>query len=137
MTDTYFMYHTRRGNASPHEGRTAIDRDKSTVRSDRDLAVYAISVAGELTGVDPQMLRVYETRGLVTPARTSGGTRRYSARDLDRIDRITMYLATGLNLAGIERVFVLEAEAEDLRDRVRRLGGRPPRQAEPRSTPYS
>jgi MerR family transcriptional regulator/heat shock protein HspR len=109
----------------------------STVRSDRDLAVYAISVAGELTGVDPQMLRVYETRGLVTPARTSGGTRRYSARDLDRIDRITMYLATGLNLAGIERVFVLEAEAEDLRDRVRRLGGRPPRQAEPRSTPYS
>ena len=137
MTDTYFMYHTKRRQCKSHEGRTAIDRDKSTVRSDRDLAVYAISVAGELTGVDPQMLRVYETRGLVTPARTSGGTRRYSARDLDRIDRITMYLATGLNLAGIERVFVLEAEAEDLRDRVRRLGGRPPRQAEPRSTPYS
>jgi MerR family transcriptional regulator, heat shock protein HspR len=94
-------------------------------------------VAGELTGVDPQMLRVYESRGLLTPTRTSGGTRRYSARDIDRIDRITMYLATGLNLAGIERVFVLEAEADDLRDRVRRLGGHPPRQAEPRSAPSS
>src|SRR5829696_4823401 len=58
------------------------------------------------------MLRLYESRGLLTPARTSGGTRRYSARDIDRIDRITMYLATGLNLAGIERVFVLEAEVD-------------------------
>ena len=87
--------------------------------------MYAISVAGELTGVDPQMLRAYESRGLLTPARTDGGTRRYSERDLERIGRITMYLEAGLNLAGIERVFVLEAEAEDLRDQVRGLGGRP------------
>jgi len=92
-----------------------------------DLALYAISVAGELTGVDPQMLRVYESRGLLTPSRTDGGTRRYSERDIDRIDRITMYLEAGLNLAGIERVFVLEAETEDLRDQVRELGGRPRR----------
>jgi MerR family transcriptional regulator/heat shock protein HspR len=95
--------------------------------NDPGRAVYAISVAGELTGVDPQMLRVYESRGLVTPARTSGGTRRYSERDIERIDRITMYLEAGLNLAGIERVFDLEADTDDLRDQVRELGGRPRR----------
>ena len=93
--------------------------------SDPDRALYAISVAAELTGVDPQMLRIYETRGLLTPVRTEGGTRRYSGRDIDRIERIAMYLDAGLNLAGIERVFALEAETDDLRDHVRRLGGRP------------
>jgi DNA-binding transcriptional MerR regulator len=73
------------------------------------------------------MLRVYENRGLLTPARTDGGTRRYSDRDIERIGRITMYLDAGLNLAGIERVFVLEAESDDLRDQVRELGGSPRR----------
>lgn len=73
------------------------------------------------------MLRIYETRGLLTPTRTDGGTRRYSERDLERVERITMYLAAGLNLAGIERVFVLEGEADQLRAQVRSLGGRPPR----------
>jgi len=69
--------------------------------SDPDRALYAISVAGELTGVDPQMLRIYENRGLLTPFRTEGGTRRYSGRDIARIERIAMYLDAGLNLAGI------------------------------------
>ena len=73
------------------------------------------------------MLRVYESRGLLAPARTDGGTRRYSERDIDRIDRITMYLDAGLNLAGIERVFILEADSDYLRDQVRELGGRPRR----------
>jgi DNA-binding transcriptional MerR regulator len=82
-------------------------------------------VASELTGVDPQMLRVYERRGLLEPERTDGGTRRYSDRDIDRIDRIVMYLEAGLNLAGIERVLVLEAHAEALSDQVRELGGTP------------
>jgi len=93
--------------------------------NDPDRALYAISVAGELTGVDPQMLRLYESRGLVSPARTDGGTRRYSERDIERIDRISMYLAGGLNLAGIERVFSLEADTDLLRDQVRALGGTP------------
>jgi MerR family transcriptional regulator/heat shock protein HspR len=88
--------------------------------------LYAISVAGELTGVDPQMLRIYETRGLLTPVRTDGGTRRYSGRDIERIDRITRYLAAGLNLAGIAQVFALEAETERLRDEVERLRGLDP-----------
>ncbi|HET9999012.1 MAG TPA: MerR family transcriptional regulator [Nocardioides sp.] len=97
--------------------------------SDPDRAVYAISVAAELTGVDPQMLRIYETRGLLTPVRTDGGTRRYSGRDIDRIHRIARYLEAGLNLAGIERVLALEAETDDLREHVRRLGGRPRRRS--------
>ena len=83
--------------------------------------LYAISVAGELTGVDPQMLRIYENRGLLHPVRTGGGTRRYSGRDIERIDRITMFLAAGLNLAGIAHVFALEAETERLRDEIERL----------------
>jgi MerR family transcriptional regulator/heat shock protein HspR len=88
---------------------------------DVDRALYAISVAGELTGVDPQMLRIYESRGLVAPHRTEGGTRRYSGRDLDRINRITMFIAAGLNLAGIEHVFALEAENDRLRVENRAL----------------
>jgi DNA-binding transcriptional MerR regulator len=103
------------------EGRASINATQRSLGR----AVYAISVASELTGVDPQMLRIYESRGLLAPARTSGGTRRYSDRDIQRVERITMYLQAGLILAGIERVFVLEAETDDLRDQVRGLGGRP------------
>ena len=122
MSDTDFMYHKSEPEIKPGRSTTV---DTPTGHSER--AVYAISVAGELTGVDPQMLRVYESRGLLKPARTDGGTRRYSGRDITRIERITMYLEAGLNLAGIERVFVLEAETDDLRDQVRELGGRPRR----------
>jgi MerR family transcriptional regulator/heat shock protein HspR len=77
-------------------------------------AVYPISVASELSGVDPQMLRTYEQRGLLSPFRTDGGTRRYSRDDLVRIADITRLLGEGLNLAGIGQVL-------QLRDRTRRL----------------
>lgn len=90
-----------------------------------DQALYAISVAGELTGVDPQMLRIYEARGLLDPARTGGGTRRYSSRDIERIQRITMFLAAGLNLAGIAQVFTLENETQRLRAELEALRCRP------------
>jgi hypothetical protein len=121
MADIDFMYHAAALKCKRHVEEKTVDPRSN----DPDLAVYAISVASQLTGVDPQMLRIYESRGLLTPARTDGGTRRYSDRDIERVDRITMYLGAGLNLAGIERVFVLEAEAVDLRDQVRELGGRP------------
>jgi MerR family transcriptional regulator/heat shock protein HspR len=85
---------------------------------DLDRALYGISVAAELTGVNPQMLRAYEARGLIEPFRTTGGTRRYSGRDLAAVDRITTLLAAGLNLAGIDRVLQLEAETRQLRDEV-------------------
>jgi DNA-binding transcriptional MerR regulator len=76
--------------------------------------VYGISVAAELVGLDPQSLRLYEQRGLLEPARTEGGTRRYSADDLDRLRRIAELLGAGLNLAGIARVLDLEADNADL-----------------------
>ncbi len=125
------MYHTSQAKRKSEQGSRAIS---SRTRSP-DLAVYAISAASELTGVDPQMLRVYERRGLLSPARTDGGTRRYSDRDIDRIDRIATYLAAGLNLAGIERVLFLEAETDQLRDQVRGLGGSPRRQVTGRVAP--
>jgi MerR family transcriptional regulator/heat shock protein HspR len=90
-------------------------------------ALYSISVTAELTGVQPQMLRVYETRGLLSPYRTEGGTRRYSGRDLDRIDEITSLLEAGLNLAGIEHVLELRAETFRLRQEIDRLRARKPR----------
>jgi MerR family transcriptional regulator, heat shock protein HspR len=80
-----------------------------------DQGVCGISLAAELTGVQPQALRVYETRGLLAPARTAGGTRRYSANDLDRVRRISVLLEAGLNLAGIRHVLELEAETAELR----------------------
>ena len=85
-----------------------------------DRAVYSISVAAELTDVQPQTLRGYEAKGLLTPYRTAGGTRRYSSNDLDRIRRVTTLLAAGLNLTGIRHVLALEAETADLRDQLRR-----------------
>ncbi|MDT5129028.1 MAG: MerR family transcriptional regulator, heat shock protein HspR [Mycobacterium sp.] len=81
--------------------------DESSSRSQR--GVYGISVTSELSGVGPQTLRLYESRGLLTPARTEGGTRRYSDDDLDRLARITELLASGVNLAGVAQILGLEA----------------------------
>jgi MerR family transcriptional regulator, heat shock protein HspR len=76
--------------------------------------VYGISVASELSGVDPQTLRLYERRGLLTPARTDGGTRRYSDDDLDRLQRITGLVAQGVNIAGILQILSLEHRNTEL-----------------------
>lgn len=80
--------------------------------------VYGITVAAELVDMDPQSLRLYERRGLLRPARTAGGTRRYSADDLSRLHRIGQLLACGLNLAGIALVLELEADIAELRARL-------------------
>ena len=80
----------------------------------RDHAVYVISVAAELAGMHPQTLRIYERRGLVRPARTQGGNRRYSDVDIDRLHRISELAGEGMNLEGIRRVMALEAEVERL-----------------------
>lgn len=79
-------------------------------------AVYVISVAAELTGVHPQTLRIYERKGLLDPARTVGGSRRYSELDLERLRRIQDLTNAGLNLEGVRRVMELEAEVAQLRD---------------------
>ena len=77
-------------------------------------AVYVISVAAELAGMHPQTLRIYERRGLLDPARTSGGNRRYSEADVDLLLRIAQLTTDGLNLAGVKRVLALEAEVSRL-----------------------
>jgi len=83
-----------------------------------DRAVYVISVAAELAGVHPQTLRIYERKGLVLPARTDGGSRRYSDDDIDQLRRIQSLTDQGLNLAGVKRVLQLEQELLALRDQL-------------------
>ena len=80
-----------------------------------DRGVYVISVAAELAGVHTQTLRIYERRGLLDPARTGGGSRRYSQRDIDRLRRIHELTESGLNLAGVKAVMELEEEVARLR----------------------
>ncbi len=78
-------------------------------------AVYVISVAAELAGVHPQTLRIYERKGLLAPARTRGGSRRYSDDDIRRLRHIQSLTESGLNLAGVKRVIALEAQLADAR----------------------
>ena len=85
------------------------DEDRAT------RAVYVISVAAELAGVHPQTLRIYERRGLVGPARTGGGSRRYSDQDIALLRRIQQLTADGHNLEGVRRILELETENEVLR----------------------
>ena len=84
--------------------------------------VYMISVAAELAGMHPQTLRIYETRGLITPKRSPKNTRLYSADDVERLRRIQeLTTELGMNLAGVEKVFELEEEMERMRRRMRAL----------------
>ncbi|WP_241383671.1 MerR family transcriptional regulator [Rhodococcus sp. CH91] len=102
--------------------------------------VYGISVAAELSGLDPQTLRLYERRGLLRPARTAGGTRRYSDNDLEVVQRIVELVASGVNIAGIARILELESANAALRDDNTRLraalsGESPSRAARSRTSP--
>ncbi len=84
-------------------------------------AVYVISVAAELAGVHPQTLRIYERKGLVEPARTGGGSRRYSEADIALLRKIQSLTDAGLNLSGVKRVLDLEAEVDRLQGEITRL----------------
>jgi len=90
-------------------------------RSSETRAVYVISVAAELSGVHPQTLRIYERKGLLEPGRTSGGSRRFSDADLERLARIQELTQAGLNLEGVKRVLALEAEVERLQQQIDQL----------------
>ena len=97
-------------------------------RESRNKPLYMISVAAELTGMHPQTLRVYEQKGLVTPGRSRGNTRLYSQADIDRLELISKLTDEGINLAGVvriidmrERADQLEAECEELREKVRKM----------------
>ena len=97
-------------------------------QADRDKPLYMISVAAELTGMHPQTLRVYESKGLVNPKRSGGNTRLYSRSDIERLELINQLTDEGINLAGVVRILDMkeraekrEAEIEELRARVRQL----------------
>lgn len=83
--------------------------------------LFSISVAAELAGLHPQTLRIYEREGLLDPARSHGGTRRYSMYDLDRLREITTLMSSGLNLAGVRLVLELQQETRRLQAEVERL----------------
>ena len=85
------------------------------------LGVYSISVAAELAGLHPQTLRIWEREGLLEPARSAGGTRRYSQHDITRLQEITALTSDGLNLAGIRRVLALQEETRQLHAEIARL----------------
>jgi DNA-binding transcriptional MerR regulator len=104
----------------------SVPEDDPLARSAR--GVYGISVASELSGIDPQTLRLYERRGLFTPARTDGGTRRYSDADLDLLARISDLVTQGINIAGIAQILhlqhrnsALESDNSDLKSENARL----------------
>ena len=79
-----------------------------------DAAVFVISVAAELTGLHPQTLRTYERMGLITPGRTGGGGRRYSARDIDLLREISDLTSSGIGIEGVRRILELENRLEAL-----------------------
>jgi MerR family transcriptional regulator/heat shock protein HspR len=94
-------------------------RESAAERARR--AVYVISVAAELTGVHPQTLRIYERRGLLDPARTGGGSRRYSEDDINQLRRIQELTAEGVNLEGVRRILELETELARVRAELERV----------------
>src|ERR687885_1498437 len=97
-----------------------------STRENRDVdpsrGVYMISVAADLAGMHPQTLRIYESRGLITPKRSPKNTRLYSPQDVERLRRIQELTSElGMNLAGVEKVFELEEELDRMRKRMRSL----------------
>ena len=90
--------------------------------TERERPRYMISVAADLVGMHPQTLRIYESRGLISPKRSSGNTRLYSQEDVDRLRRIQELTSElGMNLAGVERVFELEDQMNRMQERMRRI----------------
>ncbi|WP_457973694.1 MerR family transcriptional regulator [Arthrobacter sp. D1-17] len=95
-----------------------------------DRGLYAISVVAELLGTGQQNIRLYERRGLLTPERTSGGTRQYSEADLLVLRRIGELLDEGLNLAGVAKVLELEVDNAKLRRQLERARARNQKQSD-------
>ncbi|HEX3510517.1 MAG TPA: helix-turn-helix transcriptional regulator [Solirubrobacteraceae bacterium] len=97
-------------------------RAMTRVKVETDRGVFMISVAAELANMHPQTLRMYESRGLIEPKRSPKGTRLYSQEDVERLRRIQeMTAELGLNLAGVERVMRLEAEIDEMQNRIEQI----------------
>jgi MerR family transcriptional regulator, heat shock protein HspR len=103
----------------------AIRRTRISASVDSERGVFMISVAAELAEMHPQTLRMYEARGLIEPQRSPKGTRLYSHSDVERLRRIQELTSDGgMNLAGVEKVFELEAQLERMRRKVSSLEAR-------------
>ena len=102
--------------------REAVDEARRLAIEAEERAVYIISVAAELAGVHPQTLRIYERKGLLQPQRTSGNTRRYSERDIARLQLIQeLTQRRGVNLAGVKLIMEMQAELDAMRQRTDEL----------------
>ena len=89
---------------------------------ERDEPVYAIGIVARILGVHQQTLRNYERWGLVSPARSPGGTRYYSQADVDRLQKIREWMEIlGINRAGVEVMTRLLKRIEELERRVESL----------------
>ena len=103
----------------------AVRRTRITAGVDYERGVFMISVAAELAEMHPQTLRMYEARGLIEPKRSPKGTRLYSHSDVERLRRIQeLTTDAGMNLAGVEKVFELEAALERMQRKVAQLESR-------------
>ena len=103
----------------------AVRRTRVTASVEHDRGVFMISVAAELADMHPQTLRMYEARGLIEPKRSPKGTRLYSHSDVERLRRIQELTSDGgMNLAGVEKVFELEAQLERMRRKLSSLEAR-------------
>jgi MerR family transcriptional regulator, heat shock protein HspR len=112
----------RRRRRGDGDEPSAPGAERFELPDDEDAPVYVISVAAELADLHPQTLRAYEREGLLTPARTEGGTRRYSHRDVERLRLIkTLTTDEGLNLAGVRVVLELGEKLEGSRRRIGEL----------------
>jgi MerR family transcriptional regulator/heat shock protein HspR len=110
--------------------------DDTRRASGEERAVYIISVAAELAGVHPQTLRIYERKGLLSPKRTSGNTRRYSERDIARLQTIQdLTQRRGVNLAGVKLIMEMQTELERLRRRTAELEAEVRRARRPKPMP--
>ncbi|MDT7768120.1 MAG: MerR family transcriptional regulator, heat shock protein HspR [Mycobacterium sp.] len=108
-----------------------INRPESPGLPTANQGVYGISVAAELSGVAVQSLRLYERHGLLSPTRSDGGTRRYSADDIARLQRISELVDAGVNLAGISRILDLEDDNAELLATNRAMGDKAKKKTEP------
>lgn len=119
------MSHERTPRKGMRRARQPVSRARVTAEVDNERGVFMISVAAELAEMHPQTLRMYESKGLITPKRSPKNTRLYSQRDVERLRRIQeMTAQRGLNLAGVETVLELEEKLEQMRTELQRMRDR-------------
>lgn len=109
------------GDETPDERPDRRGRGSAQLDLDDDTPVFVISVAARLAGMHPQTLRQYDRMGLVSPGRTAGRGRRYSARDVAALREVQQLSQAGVSLEGIRRILELQSHVQQLLSRVSQL----------------